>query len=220
MQDKHRSISLQAVKRMPYYLQCLKEAKSKGMKTVASTQISEYLQLNEVQVRKDLSAVCTTRGRPKMGFLVDELIANMEEFLGYNRVEDVVVVGTGSLGRALLSNSSINECGFNIVAAFDNNPKVINKEINGIPVLPVNKLSDLCRRMNIKIGVIAVPSSQAQIVCDQLVAGGVRAIWSFSQVHLFTPDNVIVKNENLAASLTELSKQLQRKIYEENEVVK
>ena len=70
----------------------------------------------------------------------------------------------------------------------------------------------MCRRMKVHIGIITVPAAQAQIVCDQLVAGGVLAIWNFAPVHLSVPDHILVQNENLAASLAVLSKHLKKTI--------
>lgn len=209
---KNVAISVQAFKRMPTYLEYLKKAKNDGAEVIAATTLGGALKLNEVQVRKDLAAICTTKGKPKSGFLIDELIANMEEFLGYNNVIDAVVVGAGSLGTALLSYHGFESCGFNLVAAFDSNKSVINKTINGKMVLNVDKLSDMCRRLNINIGIITVPASQAQVVCDQLVAGGVKAIWNFAATHLSVPDDVIVQNENIVTSLILLSKQLEKRL--------
>jgi redox-sensing transcriptional repressor len=119
--EKERAvvISRQALERMPYYLQYLKKLKNAGVSVVAAPAIAEALNLNEVQVRKDFAAVSTTKGKPKAGFEVSALINNMESFLGYHNVTDAVLVGAGSLGRALLSYQGFDECGMHIVAAFD-----------------------------------------------------------------------------------------------------
>ena len=100
----------------------------------------------------------------------------------------------------------------NIVTAFDVNPGIIGTEVNGKKVLPSGKISEMCRRMNVHIGIITVPVDEAQVVCDQLVAGGVRAIWNFAPAHLSVPQNVLVQHENMATSLALLSKHLKEKI--------
>jgi len=206
------AISKQALHRMPYYLQYLKKLQKEGVVVVAAPAIAESLNLNEVQVRKDFASVSTAKGKPKSGFVVKELIENMENFLGYHDVDCAVLVGAGSLGNALLSYKGFENYGLNIVAAFDSDKDIIGKEICGKKVLPVDKLSEMCRRLNIHIGIIAVPESQAQTVCDQLVAGGVLAIWNFAPVHLFTPKNILVQSENMAASLAILSKHLKENL--------
>ncbi len=205
-------ISKQALQRMPYYLQFLKQLKENGVENVAASAIAEHLRLNEVQVRKDLAAVSSTGGKPKSGFLVEELISSMKEFLGYNNSVDAVLVGVGSLGRALLSYRGFESYGLNIVAAFDQSPALVGSKVCGKKILPVEKLGNVCRRMKIHIGIIAVPTQVAQEVCDGLVAGGVLAIWNFAPIHLSTPGEILVHNENMAASLALLSKHLQERL--------
>ena len=95
-------ISIQSLQRMPYYLQYLKQARDHGIDVIPATTIAADLKLNEVQVRKDLAAICTTKGKPKAGFIVDELINNMEDFLGYNNTKDAVLVGAGSLEKLFI----------------------------------------------------------------------------------------------------------------------
>lgn len=202
------TISTQAIKRMPVYLQYLKKLRTDGIQVIAAPAIAVSLNLNEIQVRKDFAAVSTSKGKPKAGFIVQDLIENMEEFLGYHKVDNAVLVGVGSLGRALLSYKGFMEYGLNIVAAFDKNSSIVGSEICGKKVLPDHKLSEMCRRLNIHIGIITVPEEQAQVVCDQLVAGGIHAIWNFAPTHIYTPKEILVKNENMAASLALLLKHL------------
>jgi redox-sensing transcriptional repressor len=90
--------------------------------------------------------------------------------------------------------------------------RITGREINRKKILPVSKLSEICLRLNIRIGIITVPAHQAQTVCDMLVSGGIMAIWNFAPTHLSTPKNILVKNENMAASLALLSKHLQGEI--------
>jgi redox-sensing transcriptional repressor len=193
-------------------MQQLKMLQKNNVETVSAPKIAELLHLNEVQVRKDFASVSLSKGKPKAGFSVSELITNMEKLLGYDNTEEAVLVGAGSLAHALLAYDDLKSYGIKIVAAFDNNAAYIGMEINGTKVLPAEKVSDLCRRMKVHIGIITVPAAQAQIVCDQLVAGGVLAIWNFAPVHLSVPDHILVQNENLAASLAVLSKHLKEQL--------
>lgn len=210
--EELKTISTQALKRMPYYIQYLKELQKNGIEVVSALMIANNLDLKEIQVRKDFSSISTTKGKPRAGFNVDELISNMEEFLGYHNVDDAVLVGVGLMGKSLLSYRGFEKMGMNIVTAFDIAPGVVGTEVNGKKILPAGKISEMCRRMNIHIGIITVPAEEAQIVCDQLVAGGVRGIWNFAPIHLSVPKNVLVQNENMAASLALLSKHLKEKI--------
>ena len=102
-----------------------------------------------------------------------------------------------------------------IIAAFDCDPAKIGTEIHSKHILPADKITDLCRRMKVPMGIITVPASQAQLICNALVEGGVRGIWNFAPVHLSAPEHVLVQNENMAASLALLSKHLYRDTGEE-----
>jgi redox-sensing transcriptional repressor len=203
-------VTTQALRRMPYYIQQLKALKDRNINTVSAPMMAELLNLNEVQVRKDFAAVSYSKGKPKTGFSVIELLNSMEDFMGYHNADEAVIVGAGSLARAIISHEGFQSYGLKIVAAFDVKADCIGTEINGIKILSADKISNLCRRMKIHIGIITVPAQQAQVVCDQLVAGGVLAVWNFAPVHLSVPDHILVQNENLAASLAVLSNHLKQ----------
>ncbi len=214
--DKPTVISKQALQRLPYYIRFLRGLKEQGMRIIAAPAVAAQLGLNEVQVRKDLAAMSNSHGKPKAGFIIAELIENMEEALGYNNSDDAVLVGVGSLGRALLGYGGFAECGLNMVAAFDADPTLTGGRICGKPVFPMSKLNDICSRMNIHIGVITVPAAAAQAVCDELVKAGVLAIWNFAPTHLTVPPDILVQSENMAASLALLSNHLRQRLREEN----
>ena len=202
------NISKATIGRMPSYLRFLKERELAGERTISSTAIAEGLSLNAVQVRKDLAVISSVAGKPKLGFEIADLIAGINRFLGYDNVTDAVLVGAGGLGRALVGYGGFKNYGLNIVAAFDTSPKLIGKSFGGVQVFDAAETSRLVRRLNVLIGIIAVPKEAAQQVADELVEGGVRAIWNFAPVHLTLPENIAVKNEDMAASLAILSKRL------------
>lgn len=206
------TMSRQAFLRMPHYLQYLKQLQQDGALIIAAPAVAEALRLNEVQVRKDFAAVSSIQGRPKKGFPIDGLISDMERCLGYHNVDQAVLAGVGSLGQALMSYKGFAQYGLDIVLAFDNNEALVGRQICGRHVLSTNRLSDMCRRMNIRIGIITVPDTQAQVICDQLVAGGVLAIWNFAPVHLSTPAHILVQSENMAASLALLAQRLKARL--------
>ena len=206
MSDKN--ISKHTLQRLPYYLHYLQALQSENAARISAPTMAADLHLNEVKVRKDLAAVSHVAGKPKTGFEVDALIADIEEFLGYNNIRDVVLVGTGHLGRALLSYKGFEAIGIRFVAAFDNDPQLIGTEINGVPVRSTNELSKFCRQKKIHLGVITVPANNAQAVADRLVDGGVLAIWNFAPIRLTVSEDILVQNENMASSLAVLSEHL------------
>lgn len=195
------------LKRMPLYLNYLRGKAEEGWERISSTVIAADMNLNPVQVRKDM-AYASDSGRPRAGFALKELIGDIERFLGYGNAKDAVLVGAGRLGQTLMLYEGFDGYGLNILAAFDVDRQLIGTELRGRPVFPVDRLAEMTDRLCASIGIITVPAAAAQDVCDLLVAGGVQAIWNFAPVHLDVPEEVIVQNEDIAASLALLSNRL------------
>lgn len=204
-----QNISKHTLQRLPMYLSYIKGLPEDAPKNISATTIAEALQLNDVQVRKDLASVSSS-GKPKVGYNVKDLIAELEAFLGYNDIDNAVIVGAGSLGKALLNYSGFKAYGLNIIAAFDLCEEPT--EFQSKTVFPIAQLESFCRKVNIHIGIITVPASSAQEICDLLVNSGIRAIWNFAPVHLVVPDGILVQNENMASSLALLSNHLREQM--------
>lgn len=194
--------------RLPVYYCYLQEKLRQGERYISSTTIAQSLSLNPVLVRKDLAGVASAPGRPKLGFEIVPLMEDMKRFLGYDNVTEAVLVGVGGLGRTLLRYQGFDNYGLSIVAGFDSDEALHGLRISGKPVLPIENLEAFVKRVRINIGIIAVPSSSAQEVCNVLVDAGIKAIWNFAPTHIDVPQGILVKNENLAASLAALSHEL------------
>ena len=203
-------ISFTLYNRLTRYINHLKRLPADTI-NISATMIAESLGLNDVQVRKDLALV-SAGGKPKVGYSVSSLALDLEKFLGWDNYSEAVLVGVGNLGKALLSYTNFETYGLKIVVAFDENVKIVGKEINGVKILHSHKIADLCKRMNIKIGIIAVPEGSAQEVCNMMIDGGIRAVWNFSPIHLDVPENVVMKQEDMAASVTLLTGMLRQNI--------
>ncbi len=207
-----QQVSVNTLQRLPTYLNYLKSLDGEG--NISSTEIAKALGLHDVQVRKDLSAV-SSGGRPKVGYNIRGLIGDLKEFLGYNSINYAVLVGTGNLGRALMSYRGFGEYGLRIVAGFDLDATLVGTEIVDKPILSLDCLPSYCIDHNIHIGVITTPATAAQTACDLLIAGGIKAIWNFAPAHITVPSGVLVQNENMACSLALLSKHLNEMLEEE-----
>ena len=205
------AISVQTLKRLPVYLNYLKTLDREKTKIISSPIIAKALGLNEVQVRKDLAAI-KSGGRPRTGYLLEKLIADLDTFLGYGNVNEAVLAGAGRLGRALLSYPGFAPYGLGIVVGFDVDEAVVGTEIGGKKILHIDKMTSLCHRMHVNIGIIAVPADGAQAVADLMVESGILAIWNFAPVKLTVPEHILVQNEDMASSLAILSKHLKKKM--------
>lgn len=213
-----KKISKSVLKRLPGYLSYLKSMPENAPPHISATALANALGMGEVQVRKDLAMV-SDGGRPKIGYLREALIDDIEQFLGYDNTTDAVLIGAGKLGQALMAYKGFDDYGLNIMAAFDRNPKM-DKTDEGKPVYPINKLAQFCKTHKVLMGIITVPAESAQEVADQLIAIGIKAIWNFAPVHLDVPPGILVQSENMATSLAVLSVHLQAQIKEEKEVKK
>lgn len=206
---KKVEVSRATLGRIPAYIRFLKNLRdmSQEGENISATALARQMGLGEVQVRKDLGAV-SGAGRPKTGYNISELISALESFLVQGNAKQVVLVGAGKIGRALLDYTGFSDYGLSIVAAFDT---AFNKAIeskSGKPIYPMNEFEEFCRDNKIEIGIIAVPSSSAQEVCDLMVKSGIRGIWCFAPQKLSVSEDVVVQYENMALSLAYLSKNI------------
>ena len=199
------------LRRLPRYHHLLSLWMEEGREWVSCTHLSEALGVDPTQVRKDL-AYTGVAGRPRVGYLAADLREGIETFLGWKRTHEAFLAGAGNLGAALLNYQRFAEHGLDIVAAFDVDEEKIGQSINGKEVLPLEKLASLARRMHILVGVITAPASSAQFVADQMVAGGIRAIWNFAPTAIDVPEGVIVQDEDLFSSLAVLSRRLKTRL--------
>ncbi len=203
-----KAIPEPTLRRLPLYYQYLRKIRDeKKGEFISCTQIGNALGIIPIQVRKDLG-VTDAVGKPKLGYSIDELIAIIEEFLGWNNTKDAYLVGVGHLGTALLGFERFKEYGLNIIAAFDIDKEKIGRTIHGVKVFHIGKLDNMVKRMGIKIGILTVPSGPAQDLANEMVRAGIEAIWNFSPVKVTVPRGTIVQHENLASSLVVLSKKL------------
>lgn len=195
--------------RLPQYLQFLNGLPPGQYDHISATTIARMLSLGEVQVRKDLAAV-SRLGKPKVGYRTSELITDLEDALGCKKLTPAILVGAGKLGRALLDYNGFEKYGVQITVPFDCNEQVLRMNKTSKEILPISSLKKYCSENGIRIGIITVGSGSAQDVCDQMLEAGITAIWNFAPCQLKVPDNVLVKQENLALSLAHLNSQISK----------
>lgn len=200
------SVSKATLGRLPQYLRYLKELPEELPEYISATAIARGLSLGEVQVRKDLNAI-SGAGKPKLGYVTEDLIKTLEEFLGCNKITHAVLVGAGKLGRALLQYDEFEKYGVKIIAAFDSNEQTLNIG-KTIEILPMSRFESFCKAKKIQLGVVTVGEGSAQTVCDRMVESGITAIWNFAPCELKVPEGIILQQENLALSLAHLSNRL------------
>lgn len=206
---ERKEISKVVLKRLPSYLAYLKSLPEDASPYMSATGLANALGMGEVQVRKDLALV-SSGGRPKIGYLRENLIEDISQFLGYDNTTDAILVGAGKLGQALLGYGGFEAYGLNILAAFDAKPAAA--KIEGKDIYSMDKLESFCRSHKVLMAIITVPAEHAQAVCEKLISCGIKGLWNFAPIHLDVPANILVQNENMATSLAVLSMHLQAQI--------
>ena len=209
MKNVPQGIPEPTVRRMPQYLNLIREINHNGETSISAPVIGRILRIDPTQVVKDLTYTGIA-GKPRVGYNVDELLLSLETFLGYHRKHEAFLVGAGSLGSSLIKYQGFRDSGVNIVAAFDIDTAKIGSEIAGIKVYNMNKFSDLLQRLHIPIGIITTPSEAAQSVAEQMVVWGIKAIWNFAPVALRIPDNIILQDTHFYANLAVIINKLEQ----------
>lgn len=196
-------IPRKSIYRLSIYQRCLQRLKANRVDTVSSEALAKAAGVKPTQLRKDLTyfGQFGTRG---LGYNVDSLSSTIGDVLGHNRLQPVVLVGVGNLGSALLRYGGFRKEGFEVVAAFDIQPKA-GAESNPIPVLPLKQMTYFIEQNQVKMAILTVPAPSAQEVANLLISSGVQAILNFSPTVLDVPEDVVVNSVDLAVELENLS---------------
>lgn len=198
------------ITRLSGYLRVVDELERIGFDNTASYQLAEELDINDSQVRKDLS-LFGQFGKPGIGYETARLKREIQKILGLTRKWRVALVGVGNLGSALLAYKDFKRQGFYIVAVFDNDPKKIGKKWEGIVIHDITGLKPIIRKERTEIGIITVPAPVAQEVANLLTKAGIKAILNFAPARISVPKDARLSNVDLSLKLENLSFFLSRR---------
>jgi redox-sensing transcriptional repressor len=201
---KKQAIPAATVPRLSQYLRKLQEIQSRGTTTISSKQIADEVGTNPAQIRKDLSyfGEFGVRG---VGYDVDRLIKELEKCLGLNRSWNVIIVGAGKLGTALALYRGFQKQGFNLLAMFDADHKVVGTDRGAGPVKPVDELEAFLENNTVHIAIITTPAAPAQALIDRITAAGVPSVLNFAPIRATTSQPAILRQVDLSTELMILS---------------
>lgn len=197
-------ISDSTVRRLSLYLRLLREMREEGRELVSSSELARGCGTTSAQVRKDLS-LFGSFGKRGRGYTVEELEDSLEEILGLGREWRVALVGVGKIGTALLGYRDLDRRGFDIVAAFDVDPRKVGRTISGVEVSPMTELEGTVRERSVEMGIVATPPEAAREVATALADAGVEALLNFAPVRLEVPSEVVVRSMDVALEMEGLS---------------
>ena len=193
-------ISVAVIKRLPKYYRYLELIGDKGIIRVSSQELSKITGLTASQIRQDLNHFGAF-GQQGYGYNVEELKIELEKIMGVDKPYNVVIIGFGNIGSALLNYSGFNK----VVGIFDNSPEIIGNKANDVVIKDVSELEEVVTREKVDIAILAIPAIPAQEITDKLVACGIKGIWNFAPIDLKLPRNVVLENVHLDGSLLTLT---------------
>lgn len=208
--SKHPYVPEPAIRRLPWYLASVQRLRAQGVEHVSSTAISKMLNVDASQIAKDLSYL-NIKGKTRIGYEVAELERGLNDFLGFLKCHRAVMMGVGSLGRALITDSGLSRYGLEIVAGFDVNPDLIGTEIGGTPIFDIAELKTRRPQLEAEIAVIAVPVENAAEVADLCVESGIKALWNFTPFHIKTSPEITIENTSIYAHLALMYNRMEQK---------
>ena len=200
-------ISPAVIHRLPRYYRYLEELEGKGMDKISSSQMSLEMGLNASQIRRDLNCFGGF-GQQGYGYSVQKLKKEIARILGLDKRYNVIIVGAGRIGQALMGYKNFMLEGFNVIDIFDNDPSKIGTDIQGRKVQSIAGLDTYLKDGDIDIAIICTPKEYAQQSADLLVSFGIKAIWNFAPTDVAVRRGVAVENVHLSDSLYVLSYKL------------
>lgn len=201
---EEKKISSAVIRRLPRYYRYLGELMETGVQRISSKELSTRMKVTASQIRQDLNNFGGF-GQQGYGYNVQYLYEEIGKILGIDREHNMLIIGAGNLGKAIINYSDFEKRGFIIKGIFDNNPKLKETKIRDIEVRMMDELTDFIRENAIEIVALTIPKEAAKQIARVVADAGVKAIWNFAHTDLNLPDDVIVENVHLSESLMRLS---------------
>ena len=208
-----KKISSKQIERYTVYLKYLIVLKKSNINQITSSEIANEVKCSEETVRKDLQHI-TNLATPGVKRDINTLIYDIEEFLGYHEKKNIIIVGCGKLGKALMSYQGFDDYGIKLVAGFDIDPNIIGTKINDVDVYHISDFKKIIDIYNVKTAVLATRKHCAQELADKLIECGIKSIYNFVPQYLLkSKDDVYIENFDIASSIAFVSrkKQLEEK---------
>ena len=203
--EKNTTIPRATAKRLSLYYRIFKRFNAEKIEKANSKQIAEAIGLDSATVRRDFSYFGEL-GRRGFGYDVKKLMNFFADLLNDNAITNVMIVGVGNMGRALLHYRFHERNKMKVVMAFDtdDHPEVGSTTSDGIPIYGISQIKEKIQSGNVQTAILTVPSVKAQEVASILVQAGVKGILCFSPVNLSLPKDVVVQYVDLTSDLQTL----------------
>ncbi|MCK4887181.1 MAG: redox-sensing transcriptional repressor Rex [Planctomycetes bacterium] len=185
--------------RLSRYRNALMRLKALNFVKVFSENLADAARVTAAQVRKDFSLFGIS-GNRRGGYLVEELLEQINRVLGKDKLQKFIVVGVGNIGRALLNYPGFKKNEIELVAGFDIDASKHNREAE-VPIFLLEELNDFVKDNGIKFGIISVPDFAAQQILELMIQTGIRGILNFAPICLKEPEDCVIRNLNFETEL-------------------
>lgn len=214
--ENEKKISSAVINRLPRYYRYLGDLLESDITRISSKELSAKMNITASQIRQDLNNFGGF-GQQGYGYNVEYLHTEIKKILGLDRMYNLIVVGGGNIGQALVNYTNFEKRGFVITAVFDVNPRLIGMTIRGVEVFDVDEMEKFVKNNKVDVAILTLPRSQTSKVANDLASWGVKGMWNFSHVDLQVPEDVVVENVHLTDSLMTLLYKINELYNEENE---
>ncbi len=202
---KNQNISMSVIRRLPRYYRFINELADNDVQRISSSKLAELMNVTASQIRQDFNCFGEF-GQQGYGYSVEFLKNEMENILGFNKVNNTIILGAGNLGKAVALHMNFADRGFNLKGIFEKNPNIIGKKIADITVYSEDTLVDFIRSNDIHVAVLCIPKSGVGEIIDKLYDNGIKNFWNFSHYDISRKYNdTVVENVHLSDSLMTLS---------------
>ncbi|MCC3145452.1 redox-sensing transcriptional repressor Rex [Halanaerobium sp. Z-7514] len=204
MDKRSENIPNIIIRRLPIYYKHLKKLKNRAKEYISSEELAELTGFSSSLIRKDLSYFGNF-GRKSYGYDIYCLLQELSIIMGFNHPKNLIIVGAGHLGQALVHNKGYEERGYKLKGVFDKNPKLIGLFLDDIKIRSVEEMCDFVKEEKIDIAALTVPKGVAQKTAELLIEAGVIGIWDFTEVALKVPNNILLEEQHINEGLCKLS---------------
>ncbi len=202
--DRDKKISTAVIRRLPKYYRYLKELLRNGIYKTSSKELSQMTGFSASQIRQDLNNFGGF-GQQGFGYDVYNLSNEIGKIIGADKNYKIIIVGAGNMGQAIANYTGFYENGYEVIAIFDKNPKIIGVSIRNVTIQDVDEIESFLSKNFVDIGVICTPKSASQATADLLAKCGIKGIWNFAPADIRVPDDVAIENVHLNESLFSLT---------------
>lgn len=214
--EKNKKVSAAVIRRLPKYYRYLGELIRNGKSRTSSKELSDMIGFTASQIRQDLNNFGGF-GQQGFGYEIVNLRKEIGKILGLEKKYKIIIIGAGNIGQAIANYTGFYEGGYDVVALFDKNPKLIGYSIRNTEVQDIDELEDFIANNEVDMAVLCTPKNVSQQIADRLVNSGIKGIWNFAPTDIKIPSDVVIENVHLNESLFALTYYYKNKINNEED---